>query len=420
MGRITDLDEVVAAVYEAAAGVRPWHESCRVFADALDLWVVQILGLFKANGTIAFTLEGGPAPPEAAIQHVTHYHAINPRFELGPLLRDGNWVHDHEHFDDAFVAADPFFQEFLIPFGGRYASATKLIDDGDLLVMLTLHRGTGKAPLRDGEIAAVERIRGHLERALRIHLNRSSRGPESAAGHAVLEVLPQSVIVVDETRRITYANPAARELLEGRRTLVDRNGRLDAADVRGSRNLLAALHSLGLGGAHLAGPGADRAMLRLTDSQRLNDVLVLAIAVRPDATRRMFGDAPCAILIVHPIGSAPRLDPLIVSLAFGLTPAEADVAIAIAEGATPEEVAQRRGVGVTTIRTQLRTIYGKLGVQRLSQIVRMVLELPRLRLSAAVSSVRQPHDRLPCQRNRPGETRREPCRTAAPEDPKAC
>jgi hypothetical protein len=126
-----DLDGVVAAAYEAAAGVRPWHEACRVFANALDLWAVQILGIFKDRGTIAFTLEGGPAPPEAALQHVTRYHAINPRFALGHLLRDGNWVHDHQHLDEAFVATDPFFQEFLIPFGGRFASATTLIDDKD-------------------------------------------------------------------------------------------------------------------------------------------------------------------------------------------------------------------------------------------------------------------------------------------------
>lgn len=375
------LDEAVGALYEAAAGARPWNEACEVLAASLDLWAVQILGLFKANGAIAFTLEGGPAPPEAALQHVTRYHAVNPRFALGHLLVDNTWVHDHQHFDAAFVASDPFFQEFLIPFGGRHASATLLVDDAELLVMLTLHRGVGKEPLRECEVAEVDRIRGHLTRALRLYLDRRSREPASAAGHAVLEVLPQGVIVVDETRRITYANPAARELLAQRRTLVDRNGWLDAADLRGSRELLAALHSLGLGGALLGGPGADRAVLRLTDRERASDLLVIAVAMRPDISRRLFGDDPCAILIVQTLGAPTRLDPLVVSLAFGLTPAEAGVAIAIAEGASPDAVAAQRGVGVTTVRAQLRTVYGKLGVRRLPEMVRLMLELPRLRLS---------------------------------------
>lgn len=356
-----------------------------MFADALDLWAVQILGVFKESRAIAFSLEGGTASPEAALQYLTQYHFSNPRLALGQLLKGDNWVHDHHHFDEAFVAANPFFQEFLIPFGGRFASATNLIDDDELLVMLALHRAVGKAPLQDAEVAAVDRIRGHLQRAVRIHLTRRLNEPESAAGHAVLEVLPQSVLVVEETRRITYANPAARELLALRSTLIDRNGWLDAADARGSRELLAALHSLGLGGSHLAGPGADRAMLRLTDRQRRADVLVLAIAVRPDATGRLFGDDPCAILIAHPLGAATRLDPLVVSLAFGLSPAEADVAIAIAEGASPEEVATMRGVGVVTVRAQLRAIYGKLGIKRLPEMVRLLLELPRLRLNSRSS-----------------------------------
>lgn len=375
------LDEVIAALYEAGAGERPWHDACRVFASAFDLWAVQILGLFKSNGAIAFTLEGGAAPPEAALQHVTRYHAVNPRFALGHLLSEHAWVHDHEHFDDAFVASDPFFQEFLIPFGGRYASATRLIDDDALLVMLTLHRANGKRPLQADEIDSVERIRGHLTRALRLHLNRRSDTPASVAGHAVLEVLPQGVVVVDETRRITYANPVARELLSQRRSLIERNGRLDAVQLQGSRQLLASLHSLGLGGAHLGGPGADRTLLRLSAGGHGVDDLVLAIAVRPDTALRMFGNDPCAILIVHPLDGVTRLDPLIVSLAFGLTPAEAGVAVLVAEGASPEEVALKRGVGVATVRTQLRTVYGKLGVRRLPEMVRLLLELPRLRLS---------------------------------------
>jgi DNA-binding CsgD family transcriptional regulator/PAS domain-containing protein len=373
------LDEVVAAAYEAAAGVRPWSDACGVLCAAMDLWCVQILGLFKSTGAIAFSFEGGQLSPEAALQFVAHYHAINPRFGLGPLLRDGNWVHDREHLDDDFVARDPFYQDYLIPFGGRYASATKLIDDDDLLVLLTLHRGVGKSPLDDARVAEVDRIRGHLERALRIHLRRQSSRPMSVAGHALLEVLPQGVIVVDETRRITYSNPAARELLGRGGPLVDRDGRLDGADLRGSRELLASIHSLGLGGALVSTGGSDRALLRLSGAGRAVELLVFAIAVRPSATMRVFGDDPCAILIVHPLDATARLDPLIVSLAFNLTPAEARVATAIAEGASPEEVATHRGVSLATVRTQLRCIFEKLGVRRQPDMVRMLLELPRLR-----------------------------------------
>ncbi len=198
------------------------------------------------------------------------------------------------------------------------------------------------------------------------------------------------MIVVDETRRITYSNPAARELLGRGGPLVDRDGRLDGADLRGSRELLASIRSLGLGGALVSGGGSDRALLRMSGAGRAVELLVFAIAVRPGATMRVFGDDPCAILIVHPLDAAARLDPLIVSLAFGLTPAEARVATAIAEGASPDEVAADRGVSLATVRTQLRGVFDKLGVRRQAEMVRMLLELPRLRPVGPIRPVLSP------------------------------
>ena len=41
----------------------------------------------------------------------------------------------HEHFDDAFVASNAFYQEFLIPYGGRYVSGTQLFRQGDEVVI---------------------------------------------------------------------------------------------------------------------------------------------------------------------------------------------------------------------------------------------------------------------------------------------
>ena len=76
------------------------------------------------------------------------------------------------------------------------------------------------------------------------------------------------------------------------------------------------------------------------------------------------------------------------SLAFGLWPAEGRVATAIAEGASPEEVARSRRVSLTTVRTQLRGVFEKMGVRRQSEMVRMLLELPRLRPATAGQSAR--------------------------------
>ncbi len=67
---------------------------------------------------------------------------------------------------------------------------------------------------------------------------------------------------------------------------------------------------------------------------------------------------------------------------YGLKPAELRLAEALAVGITPEEFATAAGLQITTIRTQLRSIYAKTGTRRQSDVVRMLTDVPRVRRKA--------------------------------------
>jgi DNA-binding CsgD family transcriptional regulator len=54
---------------------------------------------------------------------------------------------------------------------------------------------------------------------------------------------------------------------------------------------------------------------------------------------------------------------------FGLSPAESRLAIALAQGKKLPEVAAEAGVKITTLRTQMQSIYRKLGVERQSDLL---------------------------------------------------
>jgi DNA-binding CsgD family transcriptional regulator len=57
---------------------------------------------------------------------------------------------------------------------------------------------------------------------------------------------------------------------------------------------------------------------------------------------------------------------------FGLTPTEACLLAALATGSSVEQYAQKRGVSVETARVQLKSCLKKTGVQRQSELVRLV------------------------------------------------
>lgn len=65
---------------------------------------------------------------------------------------------------------------------------------------------------------------------------------------------------------------------------------------------------------------------------------------------------------------------------FGLSPAEAALACAIADGDEPSCFAARRGVRISTVRTQLRAVFRKAGVTKQTELAALVtacLRLPR-------------------------------------------
>jgi DNA-binding CsgD family transcriptional regulator len=61
---------------------------------------------------------------------------------------------------------------------------------------------------------------------------------------------------------------------------------------------------------------------------------------------------------------------------FGLSPTEASLAVALAQGLTPEDMADTRRVSLATIRNQLRAVSEKMGCNRLAQVAAIVARLP--------------------------------------------
>ncbi|HTU61062.1 MAG TPA: alpha/beta fold hydrolase, partial [Polyangiales bacterium] len=70
-----------------------------------------------------------------------------------------------------------------------------------------------------------------------------------------------------------------------------------------------------------------------------------------------------------------RIEPHILrafGAAYGLTPTEAEVAMALARGSSPSAIAEERGVSLNTVRTQIKVVLRKLEVQAISDVIRLL------------------------------------------------
>ena len=99
------------------------------------------------------------------------------------------------------------------------------------------------------------------------------------------------------------------------------------------------------------------------------------VHVKPTVVRELdfvVRRAAVLVLIVDP-WLPPRIDPGHVATAFGLTPAESEVACWLAQGKSVAEIAASTGRQKRTVYWFLEQIYAKLGVRRQVDMVRLVL-----------------------------------------------
>ena len=71
----------------------------------------------------------------------------------------------------------------------------------------------------------------------------------------------------------------------------------------------------------------------------------------------------------------PTVRPELLQVTYGLTPAEARVAIALLEGGSSHEVADNLNVSFHTVRAQIKGVYAKLGVNSRARFAKLMLDL---------------------------------------------
>lgn len=375
-----EFDRCVAGFHAAAAGAMDWGQALRPLHDTFGLWVTQLFGMDIGAGSILFSFEVGDTQPEAFVDFARVWHRYDPRTLKSFGMGEGEWMNCREHFDDAFVERDPFYQQFLIPYGGRWASGTKLVHDGSFVAIVGLLRGVHSRPFSKEEDRLGQRLARHLAEAVRSYRSTLLLSSRAAGAAAVLERVSSPLLLVDEQRRIHYANPAVQRILadEGA-VLIDRAGKLQAIDPDDDTRLLLALRQLRLSRDSYLGEGSEpqeRTTLRLPLPASHLHLNLYLFALRPEASLGAFGPAPLAMALLRDPRQRLDLDPFMVAAAFDLTPAESQLAVGLARGSAIADIATSRGVSIETLRSQLKSVFQKTGTARQSELVSLLATLP--------------------------------------------
>jgi DNA-binding CsgD family transcriptional regulator/PAS domain-containing protein len=306
----------------------------------------------------------GIDPVEEA-RYAQHYGALDPHRRLATGWPSGSVLISHEHFDDDFVGSSEFYQDFLIPAGSGHVAGVRLTGLADRLILLGLHRNRMREPFLQPEQATLAQLTPHLTRAADLHERLEPLRRHADAMARALDALAQGAIVADRGGRVVLLNRAAEDLLRAADGLSLREGRLIACGAQAADALAQALAQATLPLARVRKVSA-LTLRRAACPQRL---LVLVVPLPERVALASFTEPAAFVLIEDPTRERNFAPDLLRQL-FGLSPAEAALAVELLRGKRVDEVAAVRGVRMPTVRTQLQSVLAKTGCERQSDLVR--------------------------------------------------
>ena len=284
---------------------------------------------------------------------------------------------------DREFARTSFYNEGVRPMGAFHGLAVSPQSTPQRFVHISTGRRLGREDYDSDDIAVLQALTPHLVTALRVG-NRLAAADFRAAGAGdALDRLQAGVILVDLAARILLANRTAEAILAGNDGLgIDRDG-VCARGHRTTRVLRRLIVSCADITMVNGGPGGSIELPRGEGRRPLRVVVAPFRAKTAQIGTAWLGAArPVAILMVTDPEQEQRVRKEDLRRRFGLTQAEANVALEILKGDGREASAARLGIAGTTVRAHLSHIFEKTCVRRQAELVRLLMQGEREPTSA--------------------------------------
>ena len=374
MSRREAFERIVASLHEAAFDDAHWSatsamidEICRTKGNSV------IFGDQSSRGDVEIFFTRfcyrGQRARELEHEYLGVYHPLDERLPRVRQLPDGQLVRTADLFSEQERKTSLVYNEAL-PRANHQKSLSVRLDGPDGSRIVWSNADPVDGCWSSDQVLAIERLLPHLRQFIRV---RHALVDARALGTSLTELLDNTragVIYLDRRGRITDASDRAWDILRRSGGLSDEDGSLRASSTDDNAELQRLL-ARALPPFRGQGEGGSVMVSRSSGFPRL--VLHVSPVGDPEVE---FGSRRVAalVLIVDP-KRRERIDRSLVAASLGLTPAESEVAAALAEGRTLRDIAAATGRREGTVRWHLKRIFKKLGVSRQIEVAQLVLPL---------------------------------------------
>jgi DNA-binding CsgD family transcriptional regulator len=368
MDEAEQLSELVGSIYDAALDPTLWPavlgETCR-FVDCVS-GTLNSYDTVRSSLTINVSHGYDPHYVKLLLERYIH---INPMVEMALRTDVGDVLSVNRVMDYETLTGTVFWREWAKPQGFVDAIQATLDKTPTAMAALTVvrHETAGMA-----DEAALRRIRllfPHFRRAILIGKIIDLHKVEAAALADTIDGVMAAILLVDNGRRVVYANPSGQSLLDAGALLSTDPSSLSFRDAGADRIFRQIIATLADSGE--AGLGATGIAIPLTAEGQRYVAHVLPLITGARRTAGLHYAAVAALFVRR-----AELDPAAafdaIGSTFRLTPNETRVLAAVVEINGAAAIGSVLGMSEATVKTHLHHLFQKTGAERQADLVRLV------------------------------------------------
>ena len=268
-----------------------------------------------------------------------------------------------------------FYLEWMKPNSLYHLGGVQLVNNNIHKAGIAIFRDQASGVWSNGDLRVINDILPHLRRALKIHSEFAYIRHKQNAMLNGLDRFVIGLVLYDENAQPVYINPTAQAIIDSHPAMQLQDGDLilrNSEDHRKLRKMIMQAakidpddswkHSVAIGVSH---PDMEAPLPLLITPMHAN-LITLGLDYK---------GAKVAVFLNDPNQQQSISVDNLISV-YNMTPAEARVAISIANGHSIDEIAQLSDHSRHTIRTHLKAIFHKIGVSRQSEIIHQLLTGP--------------------------------------------
>ncbi len=383
MASADDLLAVIDRIYAAPVTEDGWAGALGSLSRLFNASLSTYSGGPVGGATFRPTFMHHDGVDHAAVDaYAAYYHSICRRGIYSQNESVGEVYYDYKYFTESQIARDEYY-DFVTRNGGKYAMGATLARPRAAtgpsgLQQCAIHFSKQHGHPEKEAVTLFQKIVPHMIRANQIQQTLTQNNVAASGAFSALDRSASAIIGVDEHLKTCFVNQAAERVLANADGISILRRRITLAAPQMQRRLDGALSAMAAEDAFLGGPlQTTFAVERPSGAQPfvlfLSPVTLSRTAAFADHSR-----APRILVTISDLSSQLSVSKQVLAEVFGLTDAEAELSLALANGQTLNGYCAAQAISVETGRWHLNNVFSKTGANRQSALIRMIckIEIP--------------------------------------------